>query len=78
MILKRKERDMTEWFLNNYMNILLILMLAAVVALAVRSLIRNKKAGSCACGGSCGACPGCGACAACRRAEEEAKCGKKA
>lgn len=35
------------------------LVLAAVVILISRSLIRDRKRGKCSCGGSCGACSGC-------------------
>ena len=43
-------------FLDQLPTILIILVLAAVVALAARSVLRNKKkGGSCGCG--CSSCP---------------------
>lgn len=42
-------------------DVILILLLAAAVILAIRSMIRAKKAGkSCSCGGDCSRCSGCG------------------
>ncbi len=41
-------------------NIIVIAVLAAIAALAVRSLWRDHKSGkSCACGGDCSRCKGC-------------------
>ena len=54
---------MLTWFEVNLGSILVALTLAAVTALIVRGLIRDKKRGRHLCGGSCGACPG--NCAAC-------------
>ena len=37
-----------------------LLILAGIVAMAVHSMIRDKRAGkSCGCGGDCGHCKGC-------------------
>ncbi len=48
-------------FLDQLPTILIIIALAIVVALAVRSVIRNKKkGGSCGCG--CSSCPMSGSC----------------
>ena len=48
-------------FLDQLPTILIILVLAAVVALAARSVLRNKKkGGSCGCG--CSSCPMNGQC----------------
>lgn len=48
-------------FLDQLPTILIILVLAAVVALAARSVLRNKKkGGSCGCG--CSSCPMSGQC----------------
>lgn len=49
----------------NWINIALILVVTAVVALMIRSLVRDKKAGKSACGGSCASCGACGGCAGC-------------
>ena len=68
---------MGAWFLANYVNILLILAVAGLVTLLIRSLIRDKKAGKSACGGNCAACGGaCAGCAYAARCRTEAV-GKK-
>ena len=56
---------MLAWFAANLINIVLILAVALLVFVLVRSLIRDKKAGrTCAgckgCGGGCGSCSSCG------------------
>lgn len=43
-----------EWLLDNLGTILITALLIVVVALIVRSLIKNKN--SCSCGGGCGSC----------------------
>ena len=56
---------MLAWFAANLINIVLILVVAGVVGLILRGMIRDRRAGKSACGGSCadcGACHGCGAC----------------
>jgi len=56
---------MLAWFAANLINIVLILVVAGVVGLILRGMIRDRKAGKSACGGSCadcGACHGCGTC----------------
>ena len=47
---------MIEWLTNNWANILIIALVIALVALAVRSMIRDKKAGKSSCGCSCANC----------------------
>ncbi len=50
-------------FLSYLPTILIILGLAAVVFLAVRSILRDKKKGaSCGCGCGCSSCPMAGKC----------------
>ena len=44
------------WLLNNWGTILTIVVLAAVVALIVRYMIKNKKAGKSSCGAGCAHC----------------------
>ena len=57
---------MFAWLASNYVNILLILAVAALVFFLIRSLVRDKKAGRSSCGGNCAACGGaCAACHAC-------------
>jgi len=61
-----KGSDLTlAWFAANLINIVLILVVCGVVGLILRGMIRDRKAGKSACGGSCadcGACHGCGTC----------------
>ena len=44
----------------NGVDIILIVLLSAVLILAVRRCIRNKKHGRTSCGGNCASCSGCG------------------
>ena len=53
---------MIAWLAANWINIVLIALIAVAVFLAIRGMLRDKKAGKCACGGNCGSC---GACAGC-------------
>lgn len=56
---------MLAWLAANLINIVLILVVAGVVGLILRGMIRDRRAGKAACGGSCadcGACHGCGTC----------------
>ncbi len=56
---------MLAWFAANLINIVLILVVAGVVGLILRGMIRDRRARKSACGGSCadcGACHGCGTC----------------
>ncbi len=59
---------MFTWLSANLINIILVAVLALIVGLLLRGMIRDKKAGKSSCGGncaSCGACSGCSACARC-------------
>ena len=47
---------MLEWLSNNWANILIIALVIALVALAIRSMVRDKKAGKSSCGCSCSNC----------------------
>lgn len=49
---------MIAWLQNNIWTIAVGLILLVVVALVVRRLILDKKAGKHICGGSCGSCGG--------------------
>ena len=63
---------MLTWFAANLANIVIIVILAFVVGLAVRSMIRNKKAGKSSCGCDCGSCGACaGSCAMQRKTGKE-------
>lgn len=54
---------MLSWLQANLGSIIVVLVLLAVVALIVRRLALDRKAGKHICGGSCGSCGGgCGSC----------------
>ncbi len=50
---------MFEWLAANWINIVLILAIAALVFWLTRGLIRDRKAGKSSCGGNCASCGGC-------------------
>ena len=50
---------MIAWISANLVNIALAAVLAAVVALVIRGMVRRKKAGAPSCGCGCDACGGC-------------------
>jgi len=55
---------MFAWLAANYVNILLIAAVAAVVFFIIRGMVRDRKAGRSSCGGNCAACGGvCAGCA---------------
>jgi Uncharacterized conserved protein len=57
---------MISWLQTNIGSIVVVLFLLGMVALIVRRLILDKKAGKHICGGSCGSCGGgCGGCGGC-------------
>ena len=49
---------MLSWLQTNIGSIVVVLFLLGVVALIIRRLILDKKAGKHICGGSCGSCGG--------------------
>lgn len=51
---------MLTWLQANLGSIVVVLFLLLVVALIVRRLALDKKAGKHICGGSCGSCGSCG------------------
>ncbi len=53
---------MLTWLSANLINIVLVAVLALVVTLLIRGMIRDKKAGKSSCGGSCADCGACGKC----------------
>ncbi len=58
---------MLAWLSANLVNIALILVIALVVVLLIRGMIRDKKAGKSSCGGNCASCGVCGgSCSGCR------------
>ena len=58
---------MFAWLTANLINIALIAVIALVVSLLIRSMIRDKKAGKSSCGGNCASCGVCGKCGAARK-----------
>ena len=60
---------MLAWFSANWINIVLVAVLTLIVALLIRGMVRDRKAGKRSCGcncASCGACGGCSACGSCK------------
>lgn len=53
---------MLAWLSANLINLVLIAVIALTVGLALRGMVRDRKAGKSSCGGNCA---GCGACAKC-------------
>ena len=58
---------MLGWLSANLINILLVAVIAAVVVLLIRGMIRDKKAGKSSCGGNCASCGACSSCGSCGR-----------
>ena len=59
---------MLAWLAANLINIVLILVIAAAVALILRGMLRDRKSGKSSCGGSCASCGACGgSCSSCRQ-----------
>ena len=61
---------MISWLETNYGSMIVVLFLLGAVALIVRRLILDRKAGKHICGGNC-AC--CGACRGCKEATQTDK-----
>lgn len=53
---------MLQWISANIGTILISLVLLAVVALIIRSMVHDKKQGKSSCGGNCANCGGCCGC----------------
>ena len=53
---------MLAWLTANLGTIIVCALVLVISALAVRSLIRDKKQGKSSCGCSCSGCAGCGGC----------------
>lgn len=60
---------MLAWLSANLINIALVAVIALVVGLLLRGMIRDRKAGKSSCGCNCASCVACSGCSAC------AKCG---
>ena len=63
---------MLSWLSANLINILLVAVIAAVVILLIRGMIRDKKAGKSSCGGNCAACGACSSCGKCAAVPKKA------
>lgn len=50
---------MLAWLSANLINIALAAVILLIVGLVIRGMIRDKKAGKSACGGSCAGCSAC-------------------
>lgn len=56
---------MLAWLSANWINLILVAVITLIVALLIRGMVRDRKAGKRSCGGncaSCGACVGCSTC----------------
>ena len=53
---------MLTWLGANLINIVLVAVLGGLIALVIRGMISDKKAGKSSCGGSCSSCGACGGC----------------
>ena len=54
---------MFTWLSANLVNLVIVAVLALIVGFAIRSMIRDRKAGKSSCGCSCASCGACSACA---------------
>ena len=52
---------MLSWLSANLINIILVAAIVLACFFVIRGMLRDKKAGKSACGGSCAGCAGCGA-----------------
>ena len=50
---------MLSWLSANLVNLVIVAVLMLAIGLAIRSMIRDRKAGKCSCGGSCASCGAC-------------------
>lgn len=62
---------MLEWLSNNFVTIIICVVLAAVVSLIIVSLIKDKKKGKSSCGCNCAHCAMSGACHAPKEAKNK-------
>ena len=56
---------MLTWISVNLINIVLVAVIVLIVALLIRGMVRDRKAGKRSCGGNCASCGACGGCSAC-------------
>ena len=68
---------MMAWLSANLVNIILTAVIVLIVGLLIFVMVRDKKAGKSACGGSCASCGGnCAGCSACHGGRNTAKAGR--
>ena len=53
---------MLNWFAQNWVTLVAVLVLAGVVAAIIAVLVRDKKKGKCSCGCNCQSCAMAGTC----------------
>ena len=56
---------MFTWLSANLVNLVIVAALVLIVGFAIRSMIRDRKAGKSSCGCSCASCGACAGCASC-------------
>ena len=56
---------MFSWLAANAANLLVCALLLLAIGLAIRTMVRDKRAGKASCGGSCGSCGACGRAGGC-------------
>ena len=56
---------MLNWLSANLVNIALIAALVLIVALLIRVMVRDRRAGKAPCGGNCASCGACHSCQGC-------------
>lgn len=57
---------MLAWLSANLINIVLVAVILLVVALLIRGMVRDRKAGKRSCGGNCAGCGACSGCSCCK------------
>ncbi len=58
---------MLSWLSDNLVNIALIAAIVVIVALLIRVMVRDRRAGKAPCGGNCASCGACHGCQGCRQ-----------
>ena len=56
---------MLSWLSDNLVNIALIAAIVVIVALLIRVMVRDRRAGKAPCGGNCASCGACHSCQGC-------------
>ena len=58
---------MLAWLSANLINIIPIAVIVLITGMLIRSMIRDRKAGKCSCGGNCASCGVCSGCSTCNK-----------